>query len=60
LSIISVRGAERKTQVLFDAIDKISASRDRSTTGAVEAFELAKKRLFTTDAGSHPNEIRVS
>lgn len=46
--------------MLFDAIDKISASRDRSTTGAVEAFELAKNRLFTTDAGSHPNEIRVS
>ena len=53
-------GAKKKTQVLSDAIDKISASRDRSTSGAAEAFELAKDRLFTTGAGSHPNEIRVS
>lgn len=57
--ISSVSGAERKRQELFAAIDKISASRDRSTTGAVEAFELARNRLFTTAAGSHPNEIRV-
>ena len=58
--ISSVSGAEKKREELFAAIDNIRASRDRSTTGAVEAFELAKDRLFTTSAGSHPNEIRVS
>lgn len=45
---------------MFDAIDKIRASRDRSTTGAAEAFQIAKNRLFTREAGSHPSEIRVS
>jgi hypothetical protein len=57
---ISVSNADRKRQVLMDAIDKISVSRGTSTAGVVEAFELANDRLFTTEAGSHPNEIRVS
>lgn len=50
---------EEKRKFLFDQIDKLKASPDRSTTGAEEAFKLAKNRLFTVKAGSHPGEIRV-
>ena len=57
-STSDVSNANRKRKVLMDAIDMLNVSPDASTAGVVEAFELANDRLFTTDAGSHPNEIR--